>query len=188
MRLEFTELELPSIVDRVKGPQYEEFKRTLLGLMFTQRTRVFDNQEGPDGPWEQLGENQDIVRFKKLTAKERKNFIAGNQDERRKSVKVLQDTRLLVQSMTIQGSSQQETSILGDEVALGSNVEYAAIHNFGGVIDHPGTQNGFGLGITIKRHDIEIPQRQFDHFTFQDIQEIEELAMSYLNEQDGAFN
>jgi len=187
MRLEFSELKLPPIVNRVTGPQYEEFKRTLLGLMFTQRTRVFDNEEGPDGTWERLKTRQESVRFKKLPGKVQRAllspevaFIAGE-------AKILQDNRLLVQSMTIQGASLQETSTSGDEISLGSNVEYSAIHNFGGTIKHPGTQNGFGRGITIEPYDIDMPQRQFDHFTSQDLEEIEELARSYLNEPEGAF-
>lgn len=186
-RLEFTDLELPDIVNRVQGPQYQQFKGDLLALMFTQRTRVFDNEEGPDGPWKPLKKGQARKRFKKLPGKVQRAlltpevaFIAGEN-------KILQDDRVLLQSFTIQGAPQQETSTNGDEVFLGSNVEYAAIHNFGGTIKHPGTDNGFGRGIKISPHNINIPQRQFDHFTSQDIAEIEELTRSYLNEPEGAF-
>jgi len=186
-KLVFNQLELPEIVNRVQGPQYKQFKADLLALMFTQRTRVFENEEGPDGPWEPLKKGQAKKRFEKLPGKVQRAlltpevaFIAGE-------AKILQDNRLLLQSFTVQGGPQQETSIDGDEVQLGTNVEYAAIHNFGGTIDHPGTENGFGKGIHIPRHNIEIQQRQFDHFTTQDIQEIEELADSYLNDPAGAF-
>lgn len=186
-RLFFNQLELPPIVNKVTGPQYRQFKADLLALMFTQRTRVFEKQEGPDGPWERLKSGQAKKRFQKLPGKVQKAlltpevaFIAGE-------AKILQDTRVLLQSFTIPGSSEQETSIDGDEVQLGTNVEYAAIHNFGGTIKHPGTENGFGKGIVIPAHNIEIQQRQFDHFTTQDIQEIEELTDSYLNDPVGAF-
>ncbi len=187
-RLVFDELELPPIVNRVQGPQYEEFKRTLLALLFTQRARTFDKQEGPDGPWEPLKDNQEIVRFRKLkdgrkkaVKSLRKKAIASG------DIKILQDDRVLLQSFTIEGAPQQETSTRGDEVQMGTNVEYAAAHNFGVTFQHPGTQNGFGQGIVIDPYNITIPRRQFDHFSAQDIQEIEELTNSYLNEPKGAF-
>lgn len=46
-------------------------------------------------------------------------------------------------------------------VEFGSKVPYAAIHEYGGVINHPGTKNGFGKGIPIPPHSIPIPQRPY---------------------------
>lgn len=46
-------------------------------------------------------------------------------------------------------------------VEFGSKVPYAAIHEYGGVINHPGTKNGFGKGIPIPPHSIPIPQRSY---------------------------
>jgi phage gpG-like protein len=43
----------------------------------------------------------------------------------------------------------------------GSNLPYAGPHNLGAIIHHPGTDNGWGRGIYIPPHDIEIPQREY---------------------------
>jgi phage gpG-like protein len=44
---------------------------------------------------------------------------------------------------------------------VGTRVAYARIHNEGGEINWPGTNNGFGRGIKIKAHKIGIPKRNF---------------------------
>lgn len=49
----------------------------------------------------------------------------------------------------------------GKGVEFGSKVPYAAIHEYGGVIDHPGTNNGFGRGIPIPAHGIPMPKRSY---------------------------
>ena len=43
----------------------------------------------------------------------------------------------------------------------GSLVPYAAIHEYGGTINHPGTKNGFGKGIPIPAHNIDMPKRSY---------------------------
>jgi len=49
----------------------------------------------------------------------------------------------------------------GKGVEFGSKLPYAAIHEYGGVIDHPGTNNGFGRGIPIPAHGIPMPKRSY---------------------------
>ncbi len=49
----------------------------------------------------------------------------------------------------------------GKGIEFGSKVEYAAIHEYGGTIDHPGTSNGFGKGIPIPAHGIPMPKRSY---------------------------
>lgn len=186
-RFEFNVLKLPDLKDRLSGSQYQQLKGDILALMFTQRTRTFDRQQGPEGPWKKLKKRQAKKRFNKLPAGAKKQLGNAREALRTGAVKLLQDDRVLLKSFTIPGSPQQETSIIGDKVSLATNVEYARIHNLGGTIKHPGTQNGFGRGIFIKPHNINIPQRQYDHFTTQDVQEIRELIDSYLNEPQGAF-
>ena len=44
-------------------------------------------------------------------------------------------------------------------VVLGTSTKYAAVHQFGSTIKHPGTNNGFGRGIPIPPHDIKMPKR-----------------------------
>lgn len=49
----------------------------------------------------------------------------------------------------------------GKGIEFGSKLPYAAIHEYGGVIDHPGTANGFGKGIPIPAHGIPMPKRAY---------------------------
>lgn len=49
----------------------------------------------------------------------------------------------------------------GNGVEFGSKIPYAAIHEYGGTIDHPGTDNGFGRGIPIPAHGIPMPKRSY---------------------------
>lgn len=49
----------------------------------------------------------------------------------------------------------------GNGIEFGSKIPYAAIHEYGGTIDHPGTNNGFGRGIPIPAHGIPIPKRSY---------------------------
>jgi len=49
----------------------------------------------------------------------------------------------------------------GKGIEFGSKLPYAAIHEYGGVIDHPGTANGFGKGIPIPAHGIPMPKRSY---------------------------
>lgn len=49
----------------------------------------------------------------------------------------------------------------GRTVVIGSNLEYAAPHQFGAKIRHPGTSKGFGKGIKIPPHIIPIPARPY---------------------------
>ena len=37
--------------------------------------------------------------------------------------------------------------------------KYGRIHQYGGVINHPGTSDGFGRGIKIPPHKINMPKR-----------------------------
>ena len=174
--LVFNKLEIPAFVDRTDGPQYAEYKNTLVALMFTQRIEVFDSERSNDGPWEPLKLGTEVRRIKKIPKKKRK-----------KGFKILQDNGILRASMTIPGAEFQETSTAGDEASIATNLEYSAIHNFGGTIKHPGTNNGFGRGIKLPAHSIDMPARPFDQFTEQHIQEIHELTDSYFNNPTGAF-
>lgn len=173
---EFSELKLPKIVDRMSGQAYSLLKNNILALMFTQRIGVFDSESSNDGPWQPLASDTARRRGKKIPQKNKK-----------KGFKILQDDGILRQSMTVAGAEGNRTSTQGDEVSLASNVEYAAIQNWGGIISHPGTKNGFGMGIKIPPHAIEIPSRRFDQFTQEHEKEIRELTQSHLNNPQGAF-
>ena len=49
----------------------------------------------------------------------------------------------------------------GRGIEFGSKLPYAAIHEYGGDINHPGTKNGFGKGIEIPAHRIDMPKRSY---------------------------
>lgn len=160
---------------KFNGAAYVRLKQTILALMFTQIISRFESETDYKGnKWAALKDEQFVRRNRKIKDKKKKGQI-----------KILQDNGVLRQSLTEQGAPFQETSLSGNEVILGSNVEYSRIHNEGGVILHPGTDNGFGRGIRIAPHAITMPQRQFTGFSSQDEAEIAELVDSYLVGVDG---
>ena len=175
--LEFNTMVLPDLVDRSAGSGYELYKNDVLALMFGQRLEVFESESSNDGPWAQLKLGTEVRRIRKIPKKKRK-----------KGIKILQDNGILRQAMTVPGATGQETTISGDEVGILNSVEYAAAQNFGVKINHPGTNNGFGRGIEIPPHSIEIEARPFDQFTPTHIAEIGELTDSYFNDPRGAFD
>lgn len=59
------------------------------------------------------------------------------------------------------GNPQNILKDTGNGVEFGSKIPYAAIHEYGGTIDHPGTSNGFGRGIPIPPHGIPMPKRSY---------------------------
>ncbi|MEL6503483.1 MAG: phage virion morphogenesis protein [Pseudomonadota bacterium] len=60
----------------------------------------------------------------------------------------------------------------GNEIAWGSNLEYAAVHNFGHTFD-----DGFGKGI-----EITIPQRQYLGLSADNEREMEMVALGFFRE------
>ena len=157
----FNDLIPVEVQGKFSGSSYEEFKYSLIALMLSQRLQTFeDGVDGSGNAWESVS-----------------HFDADH--------KPLMDTGVLRNSFTSaggQGSEYKEEIIGADEVALRTNVEYAAIHNEGGTINHPGTSNGFGKGIVIDPYTIEIKARPFDQFSEENLQEIEELTAGYLSE------
>lgn len=187
MIFEFNQLQLPAVEDKLKGPQYDKFKRSLVALMMTQRAATFNAEASNDGPWEPLGFHQGVNRQKKLKRIDEARLA----ELRRKGyggIKILQDTGLLRQSFTDEpgpGNSYRTEEIDADEVALITTVPYARIHNEGGIIEHPGTSNGFNRGILIPAHTIDMPERAFDQFTDENKTEINELTELFLNGEYG---
>jgi phage gpG-like protein len=87
----------------------------------------------------------------------------------------LMQTGRMFESIQLQWGSTSATVFIDT-----SRVPYAAIHNFGGVIKHPGSSKfqafeyGGGTVFThyTKPHDIPIPKRQFMMFQDQDREQI----------------
>lgn len=74
---------------------------------------------------------------------------------------ILRRTGLLMMAVTTPGAKGNVLRQEGSKLIWGTDLVYAGIHNTGGTINHPGTKNGFGKGITIPPHNIKIPQREF---------------------------
>lgn len=66
------------------------------------------------------------------------------------------------------------------EVRVGTSLKYARIHNEGGVISHPGTANGFGRGIKIKPHSIQMPRRNYTDWSPADQANMEETVKNTI--------
>lgn len=67
-------------------------------------------------------------------------------------------------------------------VAVGTNLKYARIHDQGGIIQHPGTKNGFGRGIKIKPHRINMPKRNFTGWNRVDNRNLEKVIANTIAE------
>ena len=75
--------------------------------------------------------------------------------------KILDSKGLLKKAATTPGADGNIYRVEGTNIVWGTSLVYAAIHNKGGTIHHPGTKNGFGMGIKIPPHDIKMPKREF---------------------------
>jgi phage virion morphogenesis protein len=98
------------------------------------------------------------------------------------SGKTLTDTALLVNSITYEASD--------DSVAVGTNLIYAAIHQFGGTIKSK-TKSGLwfrtvGNGDWARAKSVEIPQRSFLGLSDDDEDTIQDITEAYLNRLIGA--
>lgn len=70
-------------------------------------------------------------------------------------------------------------------VKVGTYVKYARIHNEGGTIQHPGTDNGFGRGVKIKAHPIFMPKRNFTDWNEQDSKNMNMFLKNLLKALNG---
>jgi phage gpG-like protein len=76
------------------------------------------------------------------------------------------------------GYVRLEGDIKTPVVAVGTNLKYARIHDQGGTIKHPGTSNGFGRGIKIPAHKIEMPKRNFSDWTRDDEANMQKMLLT----------
>lgn len=184
---EFSAAKVPEIPNIFKTGYYNRFKRSLVGILLSQRLQVFEDEGGASGKWQPLSNKYAAKRIERVSPKKRRSSGA---------VQILSDSGVLRQSFTAArgpGNSERIIETDGDEVRLATNVEYAAIHNFGGEIKHPGTTNGFGSrgwdgdmirpGIVIPAHTINIPARPFDEFSDHDLEEINTATELFVNGQ-----
>lgn len=139
---------------------------------------IADNfdKEGPG--WKKLKER---TIKSSLSKKLKKRYLGGNKisGSSEPARRILQRSGLLKKSATTVGATGNIYRPGKNMLTWGTELSYAAIHNRGGVIHHPGTQNGFGKpryvkvggakkgkwrkvgGRDIRPHGIRIPQRRF---------------------------
>lgn len=127
-----------------------------IGAIAVRGIKKIFQQEGPG--WQKSGRARKGIKIK-----------SGKRKGEKKTGKTLQDTGRLRKSITFR--------VKGKRVIVGTNVKYAAIHNFGGTIKHPGespfimTDDGIifmkkdgkypeGTRFT-KKHDIKMPKREY---------------------------
>jgi phage gpG-like protein len=186
MLFEFNEITLPEIPNKLEGVSFEKFKGDMSAKLFSQRLEVFNAESSRDGPWKPLSQLQQERREAKLgsVTRLRQQQLAGKGFAK---VKILQDRGVLRQSFTPEsgpGNAFRHVELGEDFVRISTNVEYARIHNKGGVIrpvkaaalvfQAPG-------GGLIFAKKVTIPARPFDEFTDANEAELAELTEHYLN-------
>jgi len=149
------DFKFPNLLERYN----QHFRRILIGIasdIQTNRGLLFDAEGAYNGheKWQDL--------------KSKKNLkIAKNGLQTRQ---ILRKTGALKNSIgptapTGEPGPDGYVKIEGDKklavVKIGTYLKYARIHDQGGEINHPGTDNGFGRGIKIKAHTIKMPKRNF---------------------------
>src|SRR5581483_10822530 len=107
----------------------------------------------------------------------------------------LRDTGVLMASLTGQGKGHVK-EVTAHALVWGTNIEYAAIHNWGGIIHVPPRSRerpwvfvaGDGRTVftrTIGAHDVVIPQRQFVGIGAETAQDIESLFGEFVERKLG---
>lgn len=157
-------LDLSGLEKLIDSLESEELKQSLLTIPQKREIAalvgqaIADNfaQEGPG--WAPL-KSQTIRSSvsKELKKKLDKQGKVNGEPSRR----ILDRTGVLKGSVTTPGAQGNIYSVEGSNLIWGTDLIYAAIHNKGGVIQHPGTSNGFGEGIKIPPHQIPIKKREF---------------------------
>ena len=166
---------IPNIKNPMIGSNFALLQRDILALLFTQMLTRFEEGTDADGiKWEKLKRDQFRRRDKKIRNPSKKGQI-----------KILQDDGTLRQSWTQEGAEGNEVIQTSSEVGIGSNVEYVRTHNEGLTLQHPGTDNGFGMGIEIAPYKIQMPKRQMTGYSLRDEKEIQELIDSHLQDAGG---
>lgn len=119
--------------------------------------------------WKTLDKG-DVAKLAGLNKKAgiRNSTPAGTEPARR----ILQVTGLLRNSVTTVGAAHNIYRTEPNKLTWGTDLKYAAIHNRGGIVHHPGTKNGYGRGIKIPAHDIPIPRRRFLYLQSQWMEEL----------------
>jgi phage gpG-like protein len=202
--LEFSQLKLPVLENKLDAPGRGRLLRSLAALMFAQRLVVFNTEGGPN-PWKPLSPKYAAQKLRKH----------GGNDS-----KILSFSDRLKQSFTPARGAGSDEKITDDTAIISTHVEYAAIQNFGGTVLIPpskkaqqnfkvytsGEQEGrhrfasardveqggrdfkvMSRPITVHSYGVyaKIPARPFDQFSEENTKEINQLAEAFINGKSG---
>jgi phage virion morphogenesis protein len=166
MKLEFNFSKLISIPDMFSGEKFETLKRTILSVMIGQKDEVFQAESDPDGnKWAPLSE---------------KTLSGRKKGKKKNAAKILQDTGMLRNSLTSSNAPYEIQSTEGSDVTLGTNVPYAATHQFG----HTFTVQSLhetADGMSLMGVNVHIPARPFIGFGQKDNEEVTETVEGFIN-------
>lgn len=174
---------LSSLVRAASAP--EAMMRDISGYMLFSTQRRFETETDPDGQkWQSLSKRTAAARVGR---------------RRRGADNILRLTTRLYRSLT---AVSDATS-----AQVGTNVEYAAIHQFGGVLPvperqgrvtfkairgkrgvrfvKPGTKGATEQDVTIRAHSIRMPARAYLGINDSDRIEIETIAAESLRQETG---
>lgn len=164
---EFSDMRFPEPKE-VEASTFRKAMASVAALMLSQRLEVFQEQGSPT-KWQALSPRYAAWKLREFGGK---------------ASKILSLSNALRQSFTPEtgpGNAFKEVVTNENSAKIETHVPYAAIQNFGGVVNIPENKNGFGRGITIPAHAVTIPPRPFDEFREADKDEIAHLVESVIN-------
>ena len=182
MKLSFDLLKTLTLPNPLEGEAYKKLKNDLLAALLRQKDLLFRAGTDPGGePWKPLSKLRADQQDAKATMTKARIKKLGKSYTPHK---VLNDTGALRNAVSVASAKGSIQTTQGDEVTLGTNIPYAAIHNFGGTIV---PKNGKVLafpgmgGATIFAKKVVIPKRSFIGFGENDSEDFEDITANHVN-------
>lgn len=170
------DIKIPNYLKRLQG-SLKRIQIAMAADIQTNRGLMFDAEGAYNGH----------PKWKDLKSGANKRIAKNGMQERQ----ILRKSGALKNSIAPTGASGRagpggtvilEGTIAAPAVRVSTQIKYAAIHDKGGTIRHPGTANGFGKGIKIPAHDIEMPRRNFSDWNRQDQKQMGIMLKNLLSE------
>lgn len=190
MKYEISSLKdiLADLKNPLEAQAYDKMKRTIMSQIIRQKDIVFQQETSPDGnKWVRLSQLAEDNR----KAKASKNPVMNDQGTvKYGSHKILQDTGTLKNSVATNIAPHAIRSTLGDEVTVGTNLNYAAIQQYGGDIRPKAAQALAiplpGGGVVFAKH-VHIPSRPFLGFSAdgKDEAQIQQVIQKHVSQYMG---
>lgn len=174
--------------DIFAGPRYGKLKDSLLTIMLRSKDMLFRKSEDPQGnQWTELSKKAQAKRVEKnMKALQGRSDLSSDEKTKRQSeIDILVDRGVLKNSLTNVSAPYGLRETSGDEVKLGTNVAYAAIHNFGGKIVKATKHKIVGREEQTWNVVITMPKREFMGFSKTDGDQVTEKITAYMNKESG---